>query len=144
MTDPSARQRGRPTSTTRNCQTVPNIWSWAPEGARHQDWLTDWPSVVTGLWLWLYTYEILLYNSTITTWLSNFDVISDKFNLDSIYIIFPRKRIVIKFSQYKNSINNNTDLTLYVAVEWSALMLRFREVSDSKLGSETGYLGWGS
>jgi hypothetical protein len=27
MTDPSPRQRGRPTSTTRNCQTVPNIWT---------------------------------------------------------------------------------------------------------------------
>jgi hypothetical protein len=26
----------------RNCQTVINIWSWAPDGARHQDWLTDW------------------------------------------------------------------------------------------------------
>jgi hypothetical protein len=34
-----------------NCQTVTNIWSWAPDGARHQDWLPDWPSVVTGLWL---------------------------------------------------------------------------------------------
>jgi hypothetical protein len=24
-----------------NCQTVINIWSWAPDGARHQDLLTD-------------------------------------------------------------------------------------------------------
>jgi hypothetical protein len=24
-----------------NCQKVINIWSWAPDGARHQDWLTD-------------------------------------------------------------------------------------------------------
>jgi hypothetical protein len=29
------------------------IWSWAPGGARHQDGLTDWPSVVTWLWIWL-------------------------------------------------------------------------------------------
>jgi hypothetical protein len=28
------------------------IWSWVPEGARHQDWLADWPSAVTWLWLW--------------------------------------------------------------------------------------------
>jgi hypothetical protein len=26
----------------RNCQTVTNIWSWAPAGARQQDRLTDW------------------------------------------------------------------------------------------------------
>jgi hypothetical protein len=25
----------------RNCQTVINIWSWAPDGAQHQDLLTD-------------------------------------------------------------------------------------------------------
>jgi hypothetical protein len=25
----------------RNCQTAINIWSWAPDGARHQDLLTD-------------------------------------------------------------------------------------------------------
>jgi hypothetical protein len=27
------------------CQAVINIWSWAPDGARHQDWLTDWLTV---------------------------------------------------------------------------------------------------
>jgi hypothetical protein len=37
----------------RNCQTVINIWSWAPDGARHQDLLTDWPSVAMWLRLWL-------------------------------------------------------------------------------------------
>jgi hypothetical protein len=40
MTDPSPHQRGRPTSKYRNCQTVLNFWSWAPDGARHQVWLT--------------------------------------------------------------------------------------------------------
>jgi hypothetical protein len=35
-----------------NCLTVCNIWSWVPDGARHQDGPTDWPSVVTELWLW--------------------------------------------------------------------------------------------
>jgi hypothetical protein len=25
----------------RNCQTVITIWSWGPDGARHQDLLTD-------------------------------------------------------------------------------------------------------
>jgi hypothetical protein len=25
-----------------NCETVTNIWSWAPNGARHQNRLTDW------------------------------------------------------------------------------------------------------
>jgi hypothetical protein len=40
-TDPSSRQRGRPTKQDRNCQTVINIWSGATDGARHQDLLTD-------------------------------------------------------------------------------------------------------
>jgi hypothetical protein len=33
-----------PQKQDRNCQTVINIWSWAPDGARLQDLLTDWPS----------------------------------------------------------------------------------------------------
>jgi hypothetical protein len=37
----------------RNCQTVLNIWSWAPHGARHEDLVTDWPSVAMWLWIWL-------------------------------------------------------------------------------------------
>jgi hypothetical protein len=41
-----------------NCQTVINIWSWAPDWAWHEDRLTDWltdrPSVAMWLWLWLW------------------------------------------------------------------------------------------
>jgi hypothetical protein len=33
-------------------QTLEGIWSWVPDGARHQDGLIDWPSVATWLWLW--------------------------------------------------------------------------------------------
>jgi hypothetical protein len=40
-TDPSSRQRVRPTKKDRNCQTVKNIWSLVPDGARHKDLLTD-------------------------------------------------------------------------------------------------------
>jgi hypothetical protein len=36
-----------------NCQTVTNIWSWAPDGARHQERQTERPSVAMWLWLWL-------------------------------------------------------------------------------------------
>jgi hypothetical protein len=32
---------------------VKMIWSRAPDGARYQDLLTDWPSVAMWLWLWL-------------------------------------------------------------------------------------------
>jgi hypothetical protein len=41
-TDPSSRQRGRLKKQDRNCQTVINIWSWAPWGStpRLTDWLT--------------------------------------------------------------------------------------------------------
>jgi hypothetical protein len=54
-TDPSSRQRGRPPKKQdRNCQTVINIWSWASDGARHQDLLTEWPSVAMWFWLWLW------------------------------------------------------------------------------------------
>jgi hypothetical protein len=41
----------------RNCQTVINIWSWDPDGARHQDlltdWLTDWLTVSRNMTLTL-------------------------------------------------------------------------------------------
>jgi hypothetical protein len=46
-------ERAPPQKQDRNCQTVINIWSWAPDGARHQDLLIDWPSVAMWLWLWL-------------------------------------------------------------------------------------------
>jgi hypothetical protein len=34
-----------PEKQDRNCQRVINIWSWAPDGAGHQDLLTDWLTV---------------------------------------------------------------------------------------------------
>jgi hypothetical protein len=45
MTDPTSRQRGRPTETRQqisdnNGQTESNIWSQVPEWARHLDILT--------------------------------------------------------------------------------------------------------
>jgi hypothetical protein len=43
-TDPSSRQRGRPTKQDRNSQTIINIWSWAPDGGSTPR-LTDWPTV---------------------------------------------------------------------------------------------------
>jgi hypothetical protein len=53
--DPTSRQRGR--------HTVTNIWSWEPEGAGHEDILTDRPSVVTWLWLWLQAPKFFLLHS---------------------------------------------------------------------------------
>jgi hypothetical protein len=44
---------GAPQNQDRNCQTGLNICSWAPDGARYQDLLTDSPSVAMRLWLWL-------------------------------------------------------------------------------------------
>jgi hypothetical protein len=49
MTDRTPHQRGHPTLT------VHNIRSWGPAGARHQDWPTDWSSVIT--WLRLSPYQ---------------------------------------------------------------------------------------
>jgi hypothetical protein len=51
-TDPTYRQRGRPAETRQqlsenNLRTESNIWSQAPEWARHPDILTGRPSVVT-------------------------------------------------------------------------------------------------
>jgi hypothetical protein len=48
-------REGAPPKQDHDCQTVINIWLWAPDGARHQDLLTDWPSVAIWLWLWLQT-----------------------------------------------------------------------------------------
>jgi hypothetical protein len=44
MTDPTSSERA-PDWQNRKCLTVRNIWSWAPDGAWHQDW----PSVATWL-----------------------------------------------------------------------------------------------
>jgi hypothetical protein len=46
-------REGAPQKQDRNSQTIINIWSWAPDGARHQGLLIDWPSVTMWLWLWL-------------------------------------------------------------------------------------------
>jgi hypothetical protein len=46
--------RAPPQRQNKNCQTVINIWSWAPDGVRRQDLLIDWPSVAMWLWLWLW------------------------------------------------------------------------------------------
>jgi hypothetical protein len=48
--DSSSLQKGRPTETRTqlsdsNLPTESNIWSQFPEWARHQDMLTDWPTV---------------------------------------------------------------------------------------------------
>jgi hypothetical protein len=50
-TDLTSRQRGCLTETELHCQTVTNIWSWAPDGSPHLDTMTDWHSVITWLWL---------------------------------------------------------------------------------------------
>jgi hypothetical protein len=54
MTEPTSRQRGRPTETRQqlsgnNLRTESNIWSQVPEWTRYLDILTDWPSVVKWL-----------------------------------------------------------------------------------------------
>jgi hypothetical protein len=38
-------REGAPQKQDCNCQTIINIWSWAPDGAWHQDLLIDRPSV---------------------------------------------------------------------------------------------------
>jgi hypothetical protein len=53
QTRPLVRE-GAPQKQDYNCQRVINIWSWAPDRARHQDLLIDWPSVAMWLWLWLW------------------------------------------------------------------------------------------
>jgi hypothetical protein len=67
MTDPTSRQRGRPTETRQQLSenilpTESNIWSQVPEWARYLDILTDWPSVVTWLRLQLLLSLILYYS----------------------------------------------------------------------------------
>jgi hypothetical protein len=46
-----------PEKQDRICQRVTNIWSWAPDEARHQDLLIDWPSVAMWPWLWTDSVE---------------------------------------------------------------------------------------
>jgi hypothetical protein len=53
QTRPLVRE-GAPQIQQSNFQTENNIWSQFPEWTWHQDILTDWPSVVTWLWLWFF------------------------------------------------------------------------------------------
>jgi hypothetical protein len=55
--DRSSRRRGK------KFQTGSNIWSQVPQLARHQDILTDWPSIVVWLWLWHSVSEVPSYAS---------------------------------------------------------------------------------
>jgi hypothetical protein len=50
QTHPLVRE-GAPQKEDGNCQRVICSWSWAPDGARRQDLLIDWPSVA--MWLGL-------------------------------------------------------------------------------------------
>jgi hypothetical protein len=56
QTRPLVRE-GFPQWQDRDCQTVINIWSWAPE-----DLLIDCPSVAMWLWLWVAVREVLLFS----------------------------------------------------------------------------------
>jgi hypothetical protein len=51
QTRPLVRE-GAPQKQDRNCQREIIIWTWAPDGARHQDLLLDSPSVAMWIWLW--------------------------------------------------------------------------------------------
>jgi hypothetical protein len=53
QTRPLVRE-GAPYGQESNFQGRINIWSWAPDEARHQDRQTDWQSVAMWLWLWLW------------------------------------------------------------------------------------------
>jgi hypothetical protein len=59
QTHPLVRE-GAQQKQDRNWQTITNIWSWAPDGARHQDLLIDRPSVAMWLLLWL-DFEYRIY-----------------------------------------------------------------------------------
>jgi hypothetical protein len=50
-------REGAPQKQDHNCQRIINIWSWAPDGAHHQDLLIDWPSVAMWLWTLTLTWE---------------------------------------------------------------------------------------
>jgi hypothetical protein len=54
QTRPLVRE-GVPWKQDPNCRRLINICSWAPDGAPHQDLLTDWASLAMWLWLWLWT-----------------------------------------------------------------------------------------
>jgi hypothetical protein len=49
-----------PQKQERNSQTIINTWSWAPDGTRHEDLLTDSPSVPMWLWLELILSSVLV------------------------------------------------------------------------------------
>jgi hypothetical protein len=68
QTRPLVRE-GAPQKQDLKCQRVINIWSWALDGARHQELLTDWPSVA--MWLWLIQFSWQLTGVLYGTWAQN-------------------------------------------------------------------------
>jgi ABC-type nitrate/sulfonate/bicarbonate transport system ATPase subunit len=63
QTRPLVRE-GAPRKQERNCQAEINIWSWAPDGARHQDWLTDWLTY----WLTVSRNVTLTWELAVESW----------------------------------------------------------------------------
>jgi hypothetical protein len=53
-------ERAHEQERTETVKQLTAIWSWAPDGARHQDILTDGPSVAKGLWLYATTRHLHL------------------------------------------------------------------------------------
>jgi hypothetical protein len=60
-------REGAPQQCVGNCRRKINIWSWAPDGARHQNLLIDWSSVAMCSWLWFWLW---LENWQLEQWVS--------------------------------------------------------------------------
>jgi hypothetical protein len=67
QTRPLLRE-GAPQNQVCTCQTVITVWSWAPDGARHQDWLTVSRNVTTTFFCWAsIEYSVLSWSLAVTT-----------------------------------------------------------------------------
>jgi hypothetical protein len=62
-----------------------NLWSKVPAWARHQDILTDWPSVVMWLWLWFWLISSVL--SPLVCNFSSSDVLPSSSSIHSYFLL---------------------------------------------------------
>jgi hypothetical protein len=134
QTRPLVRE-GAPHRQTRNCPTVSKTWSGAPDGARHQDGLTDWPSIA--MWHTNFHPEdggsMLLQNVGSTRCHNPEDRNLNKLWSSSFFSLLFCLSVMSKHSQ------NSTKLHVRV------ISTRFpiQEVPGSNLATITGYPNWG-
>jgi hypothetical protein len=145
QTRPLVREGAPPQK--KNYKTVTlkkNLWSKIPDWARHQDILTDWPSVAMWLWLWLWTEDgkiiLALYDYCLferpplwsngqRSWLQNGDVLCFLWGTNRIYIRYVEESRPPLWSSGQSSWLQNGDVLCFL---WGTNWIYLCYVEESR------------